>query len=109
MLTVDAAQREHAATGDNTDMLDTHRPFDLPFSDAHFVGESNGPHFRDAQERGADTTALIANELDRLGVGHPIDVSFDRFNDLPDTSKWGSDDGRNANAWHAVSVRVGRC
>jgi hypothetical protein len=27
---------------------------------------------------------LIANEGDALGVGHPVDVPFDGFNDSPD-------------------------
>ena len=37
-----------------------------------------------AHEPGADPAALLADESDLDGVGHPVDVAFDRFEHLPD-------------------------
>jgi len=52
--------------------------------DEHLVCQSNWPDFGQAQKFCTDTALLITNESDALGVGHPVDVPFDGFNDGPD-------------------------
>src|SRR2546430_1039805 len=78
-----AAQREAAAPGDDTAVLDAHQPAVLPLGHRHPVGQVERSDLRHAVECRTDATGLRTDEADGVRLGHPVDVTLDRFHGPP--------------------------
>ena len=61
-----------------------HHLLGRPFSDLHPVGEFDRADLGVAKECGADAVGLLIDESNRHRVGHPINVTLDWFDYLPD-------------------------
>ena len=93
-------EREPALARDQSAVTDAHRPSRLPLGDLHAIREMKGPDPRLAVERRAETGSLIGREPDGLGVHHPVDVTFDVADHVPDGGRWRIDHGADLNASH---------
>jgi len=98
-------EREDARASDDADVLDAHCFTWHPLSDFHFVGQTNRADFCVAEKRRADSAGLVRDEANCDGVVHPINMPFDRLNNLPNLFRAGVNFNRNFdNAHRLVSV-----
>ena len=98
-------EREDARASDDADVLDAHCFAWHPLGDFHFVGQTNWADFRVAEKRRADSAGLVRDEANCDGVVHPINMPFDRLNNLPNLFRAGVNFNRNFdNAHRLVSV-----
>src|SRR5918994_4215233 len=99
------AQHEPAGTRDEPRVADAQRPALAPLGDLHDVDRAQGADPRLALEPGPDPRTPLADEADRLGVGHPVDVAGDVGEAGPHGRTGSVDDGPDPDAGHVGNLR----